>query len=168
MAGNRFEVRHFDDVQEAGAMPLSIFAVDCRGTCARGLPGMHLRTSIDADSLPDTPVPIYASQLRTAVHRQRRCSAAFGNSSADGLGISVTCGYEHSFWRSPSPHIRVFSSCKISVQTSGYVMHQPSAGQYRARKSQCRGSARIVLVIPLERSAKEVCNSCSLMMRAMR
>ena len=168
IAGDRFDVKHFHNVLEAGAMPLSIFAVDCRGTCARGLPGMHLRTSIDADSLPDTPVPIYASQLRTAVHRQRRCSAAFGNSSADGLGISVTCGYEHSFWRSPSPHIRVFSSCKISVQTSGYVMHQPSAGQYRARKSQCRGSARIVLVIPLERSAKEVCNSCSLMMRAMR
>ena len=168
MAGNRFEVRHFDDVQEAGAMPLSIFAVDCRGTCARGLPGMHLRTSIDADSLPDTPVPIYASQLRTAVHRQRRCSAAFGNSSADGLGISVTCGYEHSFWRSPSPHIRVFPSCEVSVQTSGYVMHQPSAGQYRARKSQCRGSSRTVLAIPLERSSKEVRNSCPLMMLAIR
>lgn len=97
MTGNRFEVKHFDDVQEAGAMPLWIFAVDCRGTCARGLPGMHLRTSVDADPLPDTPVPIYASQLRTAVHREGKCSAAFGNSSADGLEISVNCGSRSPF-----------------------------------------------------------------------
>ncbi|MCP8890113.1 DUF885 domain-containing protein [Sphingomonas faeni] len=50
IAGDRFDVRHFRDGLEAGAMPLSMLERIAEEH-ARGLSGMLLRNSICADAL---------------------------------------------------------------------------------------------------------------------